>query len=233
MMKHRTGQFLAISTAAFMSAEVGATGGTDAPTAAAKKKEPEVEVVVMGDGRKVDFTGKSRIQKESFLTAEGKVQVRLDFRNGETRLFTVPDALLLKFAAHGALQKLGDEAAGVKDMDDAVLAIDNLVDRLYEGEWNIQSDKSGLAGASILLKAMVEVTGKTVDEIKTFLKSKSAAEKLALRQNARIKPTVDRLEAEKAARAKTKGDKIDSDALLGDFLGTTGATATESEAATA
>lgn len=185
----------------------------------ATKNEPQVETVTMEDGRAVDFPGKRKLLKESFTNAEGKVQVRLDFRNGATRLFTVPDNLMAKFAAHGAEQKLGDEIAGLKgeggkeaDIDDAVLAVDELIDRLYNGEWNQRKEANGLAGTSVLIRALVELYNgaKTVEQVKTFLKDKSQAEKLALRQSNRVKPIVERLEAEKVA----KGSKVDADALL-------------------
>ena len=52
------------------------------------KTETQVETVTMTDGRVVDFAGKRKLLKESSVNADGKVQVRLDFRNGETRLFT-------------------------------------------------------------------------------------------------------------------------------------------------
>ncbi len=188
------------------------------------KSTPQVESVKMTDGRVVDFPGKRKLQKESFVTADGQVQVRLDFRNGETRLFTIPPQLLAKFAAHGAEQKLGDEMAGLKgadgkeaDIDDAVLAIDELIDRLYNGEWNQRKESNGLAGTSVLIRALVELYGgqKSVEQVKAFLKDKSQAEKLALRQSARVKPIVERLEAEKAA----KGSKVDADALLAGLEG--------------
>lgn len=209
----------ALSNAAdsFAGSDVGgtSTAGSNTPT---KKKEPVINTVTMKDGRVVDFVGKRRLLKESSVTADGKVQVSLDFVNGETRVFTIPDSLLLKFAAHGAEQKLGDEIAGVEDTDDAVLAMDELIDRLYNGEWGVARDKSGLAGASILLRALVETTGQTADNIKAFLKDKTAAQKAALRVNAKIKPVVDRLEAEKAAKSTKKTQAIDTDALL-DGLG--------------
>lgn len=175
------------------------------------KAETQIETVTMSDGRVVEFAGKRKLLKESQVTAEGSVQVRLDFRNGETRLFTIPDNMLAKFAAHGAEQKLGDEIAGLEAVDDCVLAVDNLIDRLYEGEWGVKREANGMAGTSVLLKALVEHTGKSVEQIKAFLKDKSHAEKVALRNNPKIKPIVERIEAEKAA----KGSKVDTDALLG------------------
>lgn len=212
---------LALATASVLMApadgEAGSdTGGTGTATAKPAKKEPVVTTVTMDDGRVVEFTGKRKLLKSSQVdVASGKVQTRLDFINGETRLFTIPDSLLAKFAAHGAEQKLGDEIAGVEDVEDAVLAIDDLMDRLNKGEWGVARDKSGLAGASILLRALVESTGKSVDEIKAFLKDKTAAQKAALRVNPKVKPVVDRLEAEKAAKSAKKADAIDTDALLG------------------
>lgn len=220
-MKYASPRFsaLAVAMAAVCMAPADGEAGSDtsgtATATKAKKAEPTITTVTMQDGRTVDFMGKRRLLKESQVTADGKVQVILDFVNGQTRTFTIPDSLLLKFAAHGAEQKLGDEIAGVDDVDDAVLAVDDLIDRLYNGEWGVARDKSGLAGASILLRALVETSGKSVDEIKAYLKDKTPAQKAALRVNPKIKPVVDRLEAEKAARSQKKTQPIDSDALLG------------------
>ena len=177
------------------------------------KTETQVETVTMTDGRVVDFAGKRKLLKESSVTADGKVQVRLDFRNGETRLFTLPDNLLNKFAAHGAEQKLGDEIAGLNDVEDCVLAVDELIDRLYNGEWSVKREANGMAGTSVLVRALVEHTGKTVEQIKQFLSGKSQAEKVALRNNPKIKPIVERIEAEKAS----KKANVDTDAMLGEL----------------
>ena len=186
--------------------------------AASKKVAAAIETVTMTDGRVVEFVGKRKMLKESFVK-DGVVSVRLDFRNGETRTFTLPSALLLKFAAHGAEQKLGDETAGLDDIDDALMAIDALTERLNAGEWGVKREANGMAGTSVLARALVETTGKTIVQIKEFLGKKSAAEKLALRANPKIKPVIDRIEAEKAAKGKTA---VDTDAML-DELGGIGA----------
>ena len=175
-------------------------------------KKTEVETITMDDGRIVEFPGKRKLLKESIIDDNaGTVQIRLDFRNGETRLFTIPDVLMLKFAAHGAEQKLGDEIAGIKgdDLGDAVLAVDNLMDRLSAGEWSVKRESNGMAGTSVLIRALVEHTGKDVEAIKEFLKPKSQAEKIALRNNPKIKPIVERLEGEKASKSN-----VDTEALL-------------------
>lgn len=174
--------------------------------------ETTYETVKMSDGRAVDFPGKRQLIKTSTIDGQD-LRVQLDFRNGETRLFTLPANLISQFALHGAEQKLGDEIAGVKDLDDAVLAIDELIDRLYNGEWGAKRETSGIAGTSVLVRALIEATGKTAEQIKAFLSNKSHAEKLALRTSAKIKPIVDRIEAEKASKAS----KVDTDALLNEL----------------
>lgn len=169
------------------------------------------DTVKMTDGRLVDFPGKRQKMMTSKATEDGTLQVTIDYRNGETRLFTMPPSLINQFALHGAEQKLGDEAAGVKDLDDAILAIDELIDRLYNGEWGVKRESSGIAGTSVLVRAMVEFSGKSVEQIKAFLKDKTHAEKVALRNSPKLKPIVERLESEKAAKGTSK---VDTDALL-------------------
>lgn len=223
----RTLGMIALLEAAASDAAAG--GQTAAPAKPSKKTE--AETVEMTDGRKVEFVGKRRLLKESFVNgienvATGPV-VRLDFRNGETRVFQIPSELYAQFACHGAEQKLGDETAGEDDIDDMVLAVDELIDRLskrnadgtFAGEWSTKRE-GGMSGTSVLMKALMEFAGKSKEEIMAFLKDKSPAEKTALRNSAKLKPIVDRLEAEKLSKAA----KVDTDALLGS-LGAPPATA--------
>ena len=175
--------------------------------------ETTYEAVKMSDGRLVDFPGKRQLIKTARTQENGDLQVVLDFRNGESRTFTIPPAMVAQFALHGAEQKLGDETAGLKEIDDAVMAVDELIDRLYNGEWGVKRESSGMAGTSVLARALVEVTGKTIEQIKAFLKSKSHAEKVALRANPKVKAVVDRLEADKVAKA----GKVDTDSLLAEL----------------
>ena len=173
------------------------------------KKQKDVETVVLSDGRSVDFVGKRKMLKETIIEGD-TVSVRLDFRNGETRTFTLPGELLLKFAGHGAEQKLGDETAGEEDVDDMCLAVDDLIDRLNKGEWSMKREGGGMAGTSVLLRALMELSSKTVEQVKEFLKPLTQADKLALRNSPKVKPIVDRLEAEKVSKAS----KVDTNALL-------------------
>lgn len=175
--------------------------------------ETTYETVTMTDKRVVDFPGKRQLIKSSSVGAGGELVTVLDFRNGETRTFTIPSAMVGQFALHGAEQKLGDEIAGLKEIDDAVMAVDELIDRLYNGEWGVKRESNGMAGTSVLARALVEVTGKPIEKIKEFLKAKSHAEKVALRADAKVKAVVDRIEAAKAS----KGSPVDTAALLGEL----------------
>lgn len=171
--------------------------------------------VKMTDDRIVDFVGKRKMLKSSWANADGSVEVRFDFVNGETRTYKLNPALLLDYAAHGAEQKFGDETAGLQDIDDMVLAIEELAERHASGQWNVKREGSGVAGTSTLVRALVEFTGKTVDEVKTFLSTKTQTEKLALRANDKIRPIVERIEAEKTKKASN----VNTDALLGELGG--------------
>lgn len=185
------------------------------------KSTPEVTKVTMTDGREVEFTGKRRLEKVGIENPDGTLAVRLDWRNGETRTFQLPMDLLPKFAMHGALQKLGDESSGVDDIEDAVEVTDQLIGRLEIGEWRVTSEGgSGMAGASILARALVEVTGQPIAAVRQYLGTQSNKVKLALRASAEVMPVIQRLEKEKAERAAargkttTAGPSVDTEAAL-------------------
>lgn len=190
-----------------------------AQTAApAPKKERVVEKVKMDDGREVEFVGKSKIQKDFLvhgkpfdeLTAEekgaahiGKSAIRIDFRNGTSRTYPLNPALALQYAGHGALQKYGDELAGedAPDLDDWAATTDRLHERLVAGEWTKARVGGGMAGTSVLLQALMRFTGRTSEEVRAHIKDWTPQQKQALRNDPDIKPIVDEIEKEKAAKA--------------------------------
>jgi hypothetical protein len=171
------------------------------------------EDVSMDDGEVVKFPGKRQLLKSSSFEADGTIVTRFDFRNGEVRTFRLEAGaeLLARFAAHGIEQKIGDEVAGLDDIEDKILAIDGIMERLQAGDWSATRESSGLAGTSVLARALIQVTGKTPAQVKEFLKGKSNAEKLALRQNAKIAPVVQELEAKKKRKEK---EAVDTDGML-------------------
>lgn len=175
----------------------------------ATKAPTQVTKVTMDDGREVEFAGKRRMLKSTLKDeASGNISIRLDFVNGETRLFTMPPQLIADFAAHGMAQKYGDVTAGEEDVSKMVALVDDLDETIQSGSWSaVREPGAGISGASILARALAEATGQTMEVIRTFLKAKDAKTKLALRADPKIRPIVDRMEAEKAARAAERAAK--------------------------
>lgn len=175
--------------------------------------------VTMEDGRIVEFNPKQKMIKTS-SESNGNAVCSIDFVNGKTLVFTTPSPeMLIRMAQHGAEQKLGDEIAGIAEIDDCVLAVESLIARLEGGDWGKERTSNGMAGTSVLIQALVEQSGKDVEDVKAFLKDKTQAQKLALRNNPTIKVIVDRIDAEKLAAkvAKNPNAVIDTDALLGEL----------------
>lgn len=217
------------------AAEAGvATAGGAAEAGNKKKEKPKISVQ-MEDGRTVEFPEDTKAKK-AWVYAQGNVAggaitddkeskvgenmvsngkpigVRWDFSNGKTRTVLVSEvaALSAEFTCHGISQKGGDEYASEKDVDDAVLAFDDLMDRIKKGEWSERREGGGFGGASVLAKALQEVFKLEQEAVREYLRGLKPAEKMALRQAPELKPTIERLEAEKA-----QGAKVDTTALLG------------------
>ncbi len=206
-----------------MSTEIQATVAKKAPTVYTD--------VTMEDGRVVKFAGNRKSDKTILQDAAGKAHgVRFDFANGKslTLLFSeISEDTALYACGHGIAQKAGDEYSGVKEVDDMVLAVESIFARLRAGDWAAAREAGdSTAGASIVIRALMEVTGKPIEFIKSFLDGKLEAakakgEKLSRQDlyNSFRNPTsktgivIKRLEEEKLA----KSNKVDSDALLGEM----------------
>lgn len=174
--------------------------------------EKTVETVTMEDGRAVDFAGKKQIKKD-YGVENGQVWARFDFRNGKVLKICLPSELKDQSAGHGLVQKGGDSAAGAKDLDDAYEAVLAVKENIEKGDWQARVEGSGFAGISVLAKALVEAMGKTPEQVKEWLKTKTPSDKIALRNSARLRPIIERLEAEKVS----KSSKVDADALLNEL----------------
>jgi hypothetical protein len=147
--------------------------------------------------------------------------VLFTFANGEQLnvMLDVLNPIVAAYAmAHGIKQKIGDataisrnpdngRSASVQDKFEAAKAV---YDRLLGGEWNAPREGGGGQG-NLLLRAMVEFTGKPVETVKTWLDSKSDDERAALRKNAKVAAIIVRMQAEKADKS------IDTDAMLSEI----------------
>lgn len=172
------------------------------------KKTTEYLEVAMTDGRKVSFAGKRKVVKETVLDESkivvegdvmqvqaGAISIRMDFRNGETRLMPLPLSLLARFAGHGAEQKYGDELATTADKplteEDMVLAI-------------------------------CQATGKDLATVKAYLQKKLDADegltRRALYDSFRVAGTKTGIIIKALEEAKlAKTAKVDADEALGEI----------------
>lgn len=214
-------------------------------TAAAIPARPKTEYleVTMEDGRKVSFAGKRKLNKETLIDdtkvetdesgnvvqiSAGAVSIRMDFRNGATRTFPVPLGMLLKFAGHGAEQKYGDElaspASNPLSEEDMVLAVEDLDKEIQAGTWGKgrAAGGGGVSGASVVVQAIMEATGKDLATVKDYLDKKIASTegltRRALYDSFRVAGTktgiiIKRIEDEKLAKTA----KVDADAALADI----------------
>jgi len=202
------------------------------------KSKTEYTQVAMTDGRTVQFAGKRKVNKETLVDDSkividgdtmqiqaGAISVRMDFRNGETRTLPLPLVLLAQFAGHGGEQKFGDELATTADKplseEDMVIAIDDLNALIQSGKWGAgrASGGGGVSGASVVVQAIMEATGKDLATVKAFLQRKLDSDKdlsrRALYDSFRVQGTktgviIARLEAAKLQKAA----KVDADAEL-------------------
>lgn len=206
----------------------GTNGAAAANGAAKPKKEPAIVTKVkMTDGREVNFVGKRRLNKDyGFNEGEEGFWVRFDFVNGETRKVDVPagDPLFAQLAAHGMIQKVGDETAGEQNVEDMVMGVDDILGRLAKGDWGAErAAGDGFSGASTVVRAIMEASGKDLTFVKAFLEKKLEAGKAAglTRQKlynsyrspgSKTAVIIERIEREKLAKnAAISSDEINSD----------------------
>lgn len=131
----------------------------------------------------------------------------------------LPPAILAAAIVHGIRQKVSDAAAIPRDTKTGLSAepsekfdaMSEVAESLAGGEWNRRATGGGGEG-SLLVRAMMEVTGKSREECREFVTAQTPAAQNAMRASAALKPIIDRIKAESA---KTSG--IDGDALLSSF----------------
>ena len=208
-------------------------------TTAKEKKVTVYTQVKMEDGSTVDFAGNRKVQKTVVVDeAAETVKVRFDHLNGrviEVDGGALSQTVLLRLIGHGLSQKVGDNSAGETDIDDIVLSHETMVEQLMKGEWGIaRTAGDSMAGASILIRAICEVTKKTKEEVKAFLQAKldtakkaeaAGGAKALTRQalyasfrdpKSKVGQVVKRMEEEDAAKS---AGTLNSDDLLGELEG--------------
>lgn len=218
---------------------------SEAAVTGSTKKVTEYTKVTMSDGTEVSFAGKQRLKKTSIinddlitidgnsvLITEGAIASRFDLVNGQTITVSMPPAMIARFASHGALQKYGDACvSSTKEPlseEDMFLAIEELAKQIAAGDWTAASEGGGgVSGANLVVRAMVEVSGKSVEFVKDFINktleryaeaAKTGGPAITRREYYSImrapgSPYHDAIKALEAAEAAKKTPKVDASAL--------------------
>ena len=162
--------------------------------------------------------------------ADDQHAMTLKFANGEeirVNRAELSDEILRHAVMHGLKQKLVDAAAISRNPDtgrsatvaDKYAAVREVYDRLLAGNWNKgRGEGSGSGGAGgLLFRALCRLySGKTPEQIRTFLDGKGKEEQAALRKNPRVAAIIEEIKAEMEKSAPTDGDGEDQLAELDD-----------------
>lgn len=179
-------------------------------------EERKVTQVAAEDGQSYEFGEKAKVKKLSSMKEDGTIVVKFVFRNGAVRSseFAPNHPIIPRCAQHGLDQKVGDEFAGLEDPEDCVVAFEQITERLQRGEWTEKRQSEGLAGTSLLARALVEVTGKSMAEVKEKLAATPKEAKAAIAKQKAVATVIQRMKDERDAK---KGTAVDADAALEAF----------------
>jgi len=157
---------------------------------------------------------------ETLITfnVEGQPTLSLVFAN-------LSDDVRTRAMVHGLVQKVSDAAALPKNEDgspaspaDKHAAMEAVISRLMEGEWNKRGEASGdSAPAGLIRRAVIEwavANGRTEAKAIAFYESKDRAGQLALRKVPEIAAIMERIKSERGA---SKASTINADDLLAEI----------------
>lgn len=162
--------------------------------------------IIMADGRTVEFAAKRRKLSHGEYR-DNQVHIRLDWENGVSLHFKSPSitglsGVNVNALIHGYEQKLADESAGVEKIDDAIEGTRQLIERLGKGDWNTKADPNSLAGAGLLVRAMIRAfPQQTPEATRTFVGTLTPKERTAMLGDERIAPHVKAIRAENEGKA--------------------------------
>ena len=158
----------------------------------------EPSKITAEDGVQYEFGEKAKVKKQSTVTDDGVVVTKFVFRNGAVRVHKTSDQkLILRLAQHGGDQKFGDEFAGTDDVEDCVMAFEAMSARLDAGEWSERKAGEGVAGTSMLARALAEFGKRDLAEVKELLKKADPKVKAAAAKKPEIAAIINRMKAER------------------------------------
>lgn len=178
-----------------------------------KSKEVVRTAITMSDGSTVEFTERQKCITQRLEDASGAITgIRFNFKTGDFLVVSKTDieGLSERFMWHGVEQKYRDEFAAAKEDDDAFEWVTALHGRMCKGEWREAREGGGVAGAGLLVKALMEIHSLTADKAREFLADKSPKEQSILRDYPPI--------AEKIREIKARSPKADTSAQAAALL---------------
>lgn len=168
----------------------------------------ETNAVILSDGRTATFGVRQKCKKEII----SETQIRFDYKNGEVLVFDlskVDAATLRNLGLHGAKQKIGDEGADEDSADSYHAQCKAMIERLYAGTGFERMGGGGFQD-TVLIEALMKVSGMSREDVAAQLKGCSAEEKAALRQMPEVAEAI-------AAVEKTRGAGVDAGAVAAKF----------------
>jgi len=132
----------------------------------------------------------------------GGVEISLQYSDGEIVEYVLPLSLNQQAAGYGALRKLGDLANGKTALPELKKQVAAMLDRWDAGQWN---NYKGPGGTSVVMKALMELKGKSASEVREFLAGKTMQQKADIKRLPEVAAIVRRLSKPKAV----PGDLLD------------------------
>lgn len=148
--------------------------------------------------------------------ANAQTHFTFKFPDNSSKEYVLPDnsPLLLNFAAHGVNKKVRDLLGGAKEVDKQKELLGKLLESFAKNDWNATRNGDGKPAISILARALVQVTGKTLDEAVAYVKTLSRKQQSVARRDPRIAPVILALQKSDAKEANADGDVLEG------FIGT-------------
>ena len=149
------------------------------------------------------MTRQVKMHKKFKLASNGGgVEISLQYSDGEIVEYVLPISLNQQAAGYGALRKLGDLANGKTELPELKKQVAAMLDRWDAGQWN---NYKGPGGTSVVMKALMELKGKSASEVREFLAGKTMQQKADIKHLPEVAAIVRRLSKPKAV----PGDLLD------------------------
>lgn len=181
------------------------------------------KAVQMEDGSTKNFPPKWKAIKES-KSHNGGIDVTIYFVDGRVRKYHAPASVVHAAAASGVEHKFAAAYTGAENVDDMIEACEALQANLTKGDFTTRVEGQGFAGASVLMRALMEYSGKTREQVEAALAGYPQALKMQMRSSTKpnaagitLKSIVDRIETERAQKRQEKKPNAEVEAALAAF----------------